>query len=333
MTFISNKRQKVAFTLVELLVVIAIIGVLIGLLLPAVQAAREASRDAQCKNNMRQIVLAITQHEQSWGYFPAARLEGRPDQPWDYYCAGREPTWPARILNYLEQGISARNWRLDQQFRIHPESLRMTVIPTFLCPSRRTADEATAEEHFYFDNPPLPCGCSKQYLQAAGALGDYGANHGDASSGANGEVTDFYHGGNGSGVLISSRTYCSATGNTPGELIDKITAQDVSDGLSKTFLIGEMHVPDGKLGVYPFNAPLFEGDHLFGSARVGGPGYPIASGPYDPIAIFMSFGSWHPGGCNMALGDGSVRSVNPRIDTVLLGRLCNRADGEVANLP
>ena len=333
MKYQVSHYQRNGFTLVELLVVIAIIGLLIGLLLPAVQAAREASRNTQCKNNLRQLALAILQHEQSVGYFPPARLEPHPEHPWNYYCSGIQPSWPARILPYIEQQALAEKWRLDWAFVLHPEPLRMQVVPAFLCPSRRNATEATVGNELFVEDVPLGCGCESSRWQPGGALGDYGANHGDGSAGAVGAETDFYHGGNGSGVLISARTYCSASGFSPGELIDKITAQQLTDGLSQTLLLGEMHIREGQLGRYPDNAPLFDGDHLFASARVGGPGYPIGKGPQDTLAIFMSFGSWHPGGCNFTLADGSVRTVDSGLGTVVLGRLCNRADGEIAIVP
>ena len=70
----SGKKVARGFTLIELLVVLAIIGILIALLLPAVQAAREAARSAQCRNNLKQIGLALHGYHEAIGCFPQGRL-------------------------------------------------------------------------------------------------------------------------------------------------------------------------------------------------------------------------------------------------------------------
>ncbi len=124
------------FTLVELLVVIAIIGVLVALLLPAVQAAREAARRTQCANHLKQIGLAVHNFHDTQGGLPPLML-GR-----------RRPTFWAVILPYMEQGvvwdrISFTNTPADRiEDGLDSGSVLTTrdaVIPTYFCPSRRTA--------------------------------------------------------------------------------------------------------------------------------------------------------------------------------------------------
>ena len=93
----GSAPRKTAFTLIELLVVIAIIAVLIALLLPAVQMAREAARRAQCRNNLKQIALALHNYHDSNNKFP-------PGFSFNKYKQGEENFWTMYILPYIEQG-------------------------------------------------------------------------------------------------------------------------------------------------------------------------------------------------------------------------------------
>lgn len=102
----------------------------------------------------------------------------------------------------------------------------------------------------------------------------------------------------------------------------------IKDGTSNTFLAGEMHIPSGKLNTVPFNGPLFNGEELASHSRIGGPGVPIRTSNQDAGEIF-GFGSAHPGNCNFAFADGSVRAVDNTIDTIVLADICHRADGNV----
>ena len=90
-------RSRSGFTLIELLVVIAIIAILIGLLLPAVQKVRQAAARAQCENNLKQLALAVHNYAGSGKFFPS----NGPDQT--YSPSGRNWSWLARILPYIEQ--------------------------------------------------------------------------------------------------------------------------------------------------------------------------------------------------------------------------------------
>src|SRR5437868_4572110 len=103
----KTSRAVRGFTLIELLVVIAIIGVLVALLLPAVQQAREAARRSQCKNNLKQIGLALHNYHDTTGLFPLAQYI-------DLNQVNSQWGWSAMILSYLDQGP------LYQQLNVGP---------------------------------------------------------------------------------------------------------------------------------------------------------------------------------------------------------------------
>jgi len=335
MTTISSRSRSRGFTLVELLVVIAIIGMLVGLLLPAVQSARESARAMQCQNNLHQISLATSMFHDSMRAFPPARYQPRPDAPADRACGGDETTWLVRIMPFMEQRTAEGRWDYSKSYADHTSEVREFTFPNYCCPSRRSASDAIGTGLIAGTTTTwitLPCGCrypvtTSGSQSVSGAVGDYGGNHGDLSPGSSGLPGDFYYGGNGSGVIISSHGRCGS--GVPQDWTDKIRMSDITDGLSNTILVGEMHVPMGKLGKSPEDAFIFNGDNVFNSTRVGGPTVPIVQNNRDEGNGLVSWGSWHPGVCHFALVDGSVRGISKSIDTEALGNLCNRHDGNV----
>jgi len=322
-----------AFTLVELLVTLGIIGILVALLLPAVQSAREAARATQCKNNLVQISLATQLFHDVNGAYPPARYQPRPGDPAQYACGGEETTWLVRILSFLERQSARDAWDFGAKYSQHSDAVRTTAPSIYWCPTRRSSATAVGAGMMLTTTITyitLPCGCrvptkGQGTALVSGAVGDYGGNHGDLSPGSFGLPTDFYYGGNGTGVIISSRANCD--GARPVDWIDRVTTASVLDGLSNTLLSGEMHVPLGKLGQSPGDNFIFNGDFVFNMTRVGGPTVPIASDPRAEGNALVAWGSWHPLVCQFAFCDGSVRAVRTTIDTEVLGNLSNREDG------
>jgi prepilin-type processing-associated H-X9-DG protein len=179
------------------------------------------------------------------------------------------------------------------------------------------------------------CGCSYTVavdgaMEVEGIATDYAANHGDLSPGAMGATTDFYFGGNGTGILITSRPKCR--NDAPIGWVDRIAARHVKDGLSQTMLLGEKHIAASELGEFPADSPGFDGDFLPASARLAGPGVPLARGPSDTGTVGVSFGSWHPGVCHFVFADGSVHALDVDTSTRVLAKLSHRSNGSAASV-
>lgn len=126
------------FTLVELLVVIAIIGILIALLLPAVQSARESARRVQCSNNLKQLGLALHNHDFTHGYFPHGHFYVGTTSP---DSNGNESTWITMLLPHLEQQAVYDMIDFNRGFGFaedpsHPNTpMHLVEFPSMQCPS------------------------------------------------------------------------------------------------------------------------------------------------------------------------------------------------------
>ncbi len=329
-------RGRMAFTLVELLVVITIIGILISLLLPAVQAAREAARQIQCGNNLKQIALAWLHHEQEQKFLPVGG--------WGYCWAG-EPTrgfdlrqpggWDYNILPYLELG-EVRDLGIDQGINgatSRPAFLQrvQTPVAMFICPTRRPTMAypfvVSAGLNQFVNVSPQP--------SVVGRC-DYAANAGECTS------LPYY-------VLAESPSSLAAGDATslagwvayPGNQVNgvvglhvRLTLVSVSDGSSNTYMVGEKNLdPDlystgGSLGDNQGWDVGWTADNvrivgLIGSAPPSDC-QPMADTPgFDPS---INFGSAHPTGFNMAFCDGSVAFLRYTIDLGTNRRLGVRND-------
>jgi type II secretory pathway pseudopilin PulG len=293
-----------------LLVVIAIIGTLVALLLPAVQRSREAARRTQCKNNLKQIGLAINNfHDQ--------RNELPPSRNYDHYMS-----WAFLILPHLESVNLFKNWDPKLKYYYQSDTARLTAIPTYLCPSRRMQPMNSIQN----DDILSPFEVSGH---VPGTVSDYACSAGYGPAGVWNWITS-----NGAFIMGEATTdppTVPAGWYAPpmAKLLtwkSRTSVKDLIDGTSSTILVGEKHVRPSRFGIAQEDGSIYNGDHPGNFSRCGGPGYPIARSPTD---VFRdNFGSYHDSICNFLMGDGSVRSINIIIATDLLGRLTARNDHE-----
>jgi prepilin-type processing-associated H-X9-DG protein len=295
-------------TLLELLVVIAIIGVLVALLLPAVQSARESARRASCANNLHQIGVALQSFHNDHQKLPPSR-----------YMNGY-PTWFAIILRYVEEQNLGHQWHLAEPFYADGNrTAREMSVDIFHCPSRGGHDLV------------VDCQGNSGDIVTLGARGDYAGNAG--SDDPSGPFPEYWF-PDANGVLITAQMFFIS--NYPDRRWQsEMTFGRITDGLSKTLLVGEKHIPYGNLDA---QGSLYNGDNQNNCARVAGRHAPLAGNPTDRTncrttsdcehCVCDNFGSWHAGICQFVFCDGHVTPLAIDIDPTTLDRLATRADGE-----
>jgi prepilin-type N-terminal cleavage/methylation domain-containing protein len=322
-------RRARGFTLIELLVVIAIIAILIALLLPAVQQAREAARRTQCKNNMKQLGLALHNYHDTFTVFPmgtyAAPFPATPNVVSAMLNPPRQSFYWS-LYPYFEQSnvynLMNPAWRGPLYFWNSvpaalpqpPAALIGTVMPVLLCPSDG-----------YGGVPKRVPGAVHNHTP-----NNYGAFMGQRMSDQYKKVAVF-------GLNSSSRMRDLIDGSTNTLLLGEKLTGTPRDGRGSAWLTNPAHVgtyteitpnsssPDV---LYPSNNQCVMADPEINNPRMNLPCvHGVNSEPFD--TLYATSRSRHEGGVHTTLGDGSVRFISENIDLTTFRRLGYMNDGNV----
>ncbi len=312
-----RSSRKVGFTLVELLVVIAIIGLLIALLLPAVQAAREAARRSQCSTNLSQLGKACFNYEDANRTLPM----GTVDQISSDIGSNDRRNWLFFTLPFMEQETIYENWYAwynaggTAPWWYEPD--RMVVLPVYFCPSDPISPKTLTHEDL---GPGSDQGFHSNYVGCSGS-------------------TVFNPGGSLGDTLNGIFYYKHAT-----------PIRNIQDGTSHTLLTGEIILavdntdPDPQSYGHDVRGrmwnPANQGAILFSTqwspntAVSDVLNYCQNSNPRAPCIasttnIVLYARSYHTGGVNAGLADGSVQFIEDNVDFNIFRALGTRAGGEI----
>jgi prepilin-type N-terminal cleavage/methylation domain-containing protein/prepilin-type processing-associated H-X9-DG protein len=334
----SCKRRE-GFTLVELLVVIAIIGILVGLLLPAVQAAREAARKSQCKNNLRQLGLALQNFESARGVLPTGGQGSKalPGQPGTFATGFDIQGTYAYLLPYIEQSQVADmiNYTYAYNDKRAPNNqvAAKTPVPGFICPSNGLIDN-DPQGYAQADYSPTvgtsidpTTGVPNGATQMPGALG--------LGSTYMAQITD----GTSQTIVIAEDNpinFLTVFPNVGGGSTDPIWAsgnnadQQITDPVYGTIsgrATNRWAEPDKSINVSgPSSTTLSKNIINNNSVPVGGPtNCRWSGGDCGPNGEIFSL---HPGGAHVLLCDGSAQFLAENIDFRVVRCLLTRDEGQ-----
>jgi prepilin-type N-terminal cleavage/methylation domain-containing protein len=322
------RHARRGFTLVELLVVIAIIGTLVALLLPAVQSARETARGNTCRNNMKQLQLALTNMDSTLKRLPGyveeifnpngTKANGMFDKNY-----ARRASWVVRLFPYMEENALWDSW--SNTFGVNPPAPSIAALN---CPSN------VAE---------IPDAPTLAYVGNAGwAFSDSGTN------GRNGDKAE--HGANGIFFDANKNTNVSPADGREGFAKIQMSLAQVVDGTTKTLMLSEnLHtfywsyeaISTANGYVQNDSSTIKDTKHLFGfvwknepgvNDRINGdknydqpsPGPPADMIAYSDASKYETYGypsSNHPGGVNVAFCGGTIRFMGDSIDPVIYGQI------------
>ena len=336
------QTKRGAFTLVELLVVIAIIGILVGLLLPAVQAAREAARRMSCQNNLHQVILAVHNYESAYKRLPPAWT--KPAATGDGWSA------QARILPFIEAiglasdidfaaGYGASTIFVDgQEIKVAGFS-----VPTYLCPSDPLSDEGRVDDDGAPEHHPL------NYAVNAGTWFVYDPNDQTIGKGtffANRmsrfrDVLDGLSNTLAFAEVKSWNPYYRDLGTT-GDMTMPTNPEDIcmlaAGGASFKENTGHTEWVDGRSHQTGFTTTFSPNRKIL--CEESGVEYDVdftnmREGRTSTARTYaaVTSRSYHTGGVNVALMDGSIRFVTDSIDLELWQHMSTRADKEVIQVP
>ncbi|MFO0958642.1 MAG: DUF1559 domain-containing protein [Isosphaeraceae bacterium] len=290
------RRPRRGFTLIELLVVIAIIGVLIALLLPAVQQAREAARRIQCTNNLAQLAVAFHSYESAHELLPPGVVN--PTGPIDpTNLKAYHLSWVVQILPYYDRVNVYNHMNFDYgAYADENQTASLVTINTLNCPSDPFRGRSVG-------------GGMAGTLATRGPCSYAGCHH-DVEA----PIDADNH-----GLLF---------------LNSAIRGDQITDGRSQTILLSEKKYEAGDDWITGTRATLRNtGTPINGGGMMSGGGFggvsapaPKAEAKGGPVG---GYSSYHPGGANFAMADGSVRFLKNSMTPKVFQQLGHRADGEL----
>lgn len=316
------------FTLVELLAVVAIIGVLVALLLPAVQAAREAARRSSCSNKIVQLIMAVHQYESAQEVYPPGTVDAR--GPVLNQLKGYHHGWIEQVLPYMEN--EAVYHHIDGDVSVYHKAnmpVRKVRLSWLLCPSNPQMNgpyshyaalhhdvEASIDvdqNGVFFLNSAVTRDDVSDGIGYTIFLGEKILEGGDLGwlSGTRailrntGEAIDTARTQNG-----QARTWGAIPSLPPGVVDPPIAA-------------GATGREDGSAGM----SGVSDLDDQYGTTIVLG-----GTSPRNAATFVGGFASFHPGGANFAMGDGSTRFLVNTMTMSVYRQLGHRADGELVEL-